>query len=147
MVKSRHICGFIYNLSAKKILLSRRTEVSNKIEKDCYFLPVEIEEKGNIDPLELFLNKVQKLVHLNKKQILPIFNYYDQEQKKEIFVFYSSIKQLKNFLLKDDPGYIWLPFKGINKLNIDKQTKHSLLIGQRVIDSADRKKRGEQTLE
>lgn len=95
----------------------------------------------------MFQKKAKVLWDLTIKDVLPVYTYFDDVEKKNVFVYYAILRQKKDFPDKNNSSFVWASLKQVAKLKLAKRMEHDLIISQRVIDSALRKKRGEQYLE
>lgn len=148
MNKAICVRGFLYHPATNQVLL-RQKSASAKTPQELSPLCYLIEEpclKNDI-PIFLFQKSLKSLLGINIKNAIPVYTYYDEDEKKNVFVYYTIIKQKKNFPDKGNSSFVWSSLKQVTKLKLTKRIEHDLIIGQRVIDSAGRKKRGEQYLE
>ena len=145
MHKKFYASGFLYNPSARKILLRQQLDKYNS-PLWCFFGKEKSNEKN---PEQVFQKLIRKLLNIkiNTKKIEPVYSYFHPALKKDHFVVYAEIDETKNFSSKNKALLSWFTFKQATKLPIDPQTKHDLVVSQRVIDAKIRKRLGEKTLE
>jgi hypothetical protein len=66
--------------------------------------------------------------------------------KKDHYISYAKIGRLEKFPETKEAVFAWFNFKQVQKLNLSEQTKHDIMVAQRVIDSATRRSLGQQTI-
>ncbi|HSD98581.1 MAG TPA: hypothetical protein VLB73_02690 [Patescibacteria group bacterium] len=135
MYKDFYATGFLYHPLSQQILLQNNSS-SWTLFGNSY--------SEADDPQIILKNTLQQLFDLKKVVVLPIYTYTSENKKRITYVGYSIAKTKKNFSPKDT-RYKWFSFKEITKLAIDPDTKHDIIVGQRVIEAAGRKERGEHT--
>lgn len=91
------------------------------------------------------LNKLLGL-KLNLKEIYPVYSYPSRGVYKKHHILFAQIKKRKNFPPKSNRIFSWFTLKQIAKLPLTEQTKHDIVIGQRVIDAISRKSLGQKTI-
>lgn len=137
MKNDLYISGFLYHPGSNQILLQRENSLD---EKSLWSL---------LGGQENFQRLVDSLLNLNLplKAIHPVYEYFDKGLHKNHQISYAVVKKLKDFPPKKKTVFAWFPMKKIIKQNLSDQTKQDLIVSQRVIDSAIRKKAGERTME
>ena len=145
MHKGFYASGFIYHIRSQQILLQQQITADNNSEWSLF----GVNGSGNQTAEEVFKKAIQKLLHieLKPKAVLPIYKYFLEEMKKDHYICYAKISKLEKFPATKKTNFGWFSFKQIQKLNLSEQTKHDLVVGQRVINSALRKSLGQQTIE
>ncbi len=95
-----------------------------------------------------FKNLVQKQLNLEIQtlSIHHIYDYYQRDLGRDNFVSYAEVESLKDFPEILNQTFAWFTLKEISKLSLSQQTKQDLIVGQRVIDSDNRRKTGERTI-
>lgn len=145
MHKDFYASGFIYHQKTQQILLQ---QVNSDDETPVWSL---LSEKGAINKAgeEIFkdLSYKQLKLKLNIKHIHLIYTYFSQETNKNHNIYYAEVTKLHKIPSSKKITFSWFTFKQIGKLNLLKQTKQDIVIGQRVIQSAVRKVLGERTIE
>jgi hypothetical protein len=99
------------------------------------------------EPEALFKNIIFKLLDIELGAVQPIYSYLNENTNEFQYIVYSLLSESQNFSLKNNPTFAWFSFKEILKLKISEQTKHDIIVGQRVIEAAGRKSRGEHTFQ
>jgi ADP-ribose pyrophosphatase YjhB (NUDIX family) len=144
MHKDFYASGFLYHLRTQQILL-QQPSAENESEWTMFSCWVNSNETAE-DAFKRLIHDILKL-ELKEKAISPVYKYFDERIKKDHHITYARITKLEKFPSNSNTIFCWFNFKQIQKLNISPQTKHNLIVAQRVIDSALRKKLGQQTIE
>ena len=131
--------GFIYYLPTQQILLQKLQSVASP------WLLFEKEYTEHEQPGEIFRDYMFQLLGIKIDTIYPIYSYIDEATKDNRSLFYANIKDFKEFLPKNNYIFQWFSFKEVLKIQTTEQIKHDILVGQRVIEAAARKYRGEYT--
>lgn len=144
MHKDFYASGFLYHSHSQQILLQK---LNSKTEDTKWSL-FEKKNQDKENPEETFSNIIYSHLHLKLKpnSIYPIYNYTQSHENKNIYIYYGKITKLEKLNSTSKVTFSWFTFKQIHKLNISEQTRQDIIIGQRVIDSASRKKSGERTI-
>ena len=79
--------------------------------------------------------------------IFPVYKYFHEEMKVDHHISYARIGKLEKFPPTKTTIFAWFNFKQVQKLNLSSQTKHDIMVAQRVIDSATRRSLGQQTID
>lgn len=140
MHKTFYASGFLYHSPTQQILLQQHFSVSPwSLFGSAY---TEKEE-----PEEVFKNVISKLLHIKIAIIDTVYSYFNEKTKINQVVVYSELDKLQNFSPKKGLTFAWFSFKEVRKLQISEQTKHDIVVGQRVIQASERKSRGEHTFQ
>lgn len=136
--------GFVFNPLTEEILLQQVTSKDTVPSPWILF--------GNTCSTEAkaentFKKIVVKQLGFTPKKIFAIYSYPQNETKGTNFVFYTELSKSRKFPNKGIFTFTWFTLKQISRLKISPQTKQDITVGMRVIDSAVRKKMGEQYLE
>lgn len=101
------------------------------------------------NPETTFQSVIYDLLHVKLpiSKIYPIYSYFNKEINKDHVVVYAEVAALRNFTLPKTIKCAWFTLKQTHKLQLPEQTKHDIIIGQRVIDARMRKSLGLLTLE
>lgn len=141
MHKGFYASGFLYNPDSEQILLQQ--QLSSLTSSWSLFENTYIEEdKGQ----ETFTKTIKQLLHVRLDSIHPVYSYIDEVLGKNQYVFYAVCYKTKPLKNTKDQVTQWFSFKEVTKLNIPEQIRHDIIVGQRVIEAAGRKSRGEHTL-
>lgn len=144
MHKKIYASGFIYNPSARKILLQKPKQIDSSLGEWYLFGK---EGSSSKEPEEIFKQAVRQLLKIKLETIENVYSYFSKDLNKNHFILYAETDRVKNFSPKKGFVFGWFTFKQILKLPIGEQTKHDLIVSQRVISAKVRKSRGERTLE
>lgn len=140
MHKSFYASGFIFHQPSQKILLQQNNSANS------FWTMFEDEYSEENQPESVFKNTVLKSLDLKINKINPIYTYLDESTKKTHTLLYATIGRLQEFPPKNNYTFRWFTFKEILKIRAAEQTKHDIVVGQRVIEAARRKVSGEHTL-
>ncbi|HEX8966006.1 MAG TPA: hypothetical protein VF820_06265 [Patescibacteria group bacterium] len=140
MHKRFYASGFIYHLPSQLILLQQPQSI------DAPWVLFEKEYEETKQPEDIFQNVISKSLNIKVKNIHKIYSY-TEGNLKNYSLFYATVNKLEDFPPKNGYIFRWFTFKEILKIRTTDQTKHNIVVGQRVIESTERKERGEQTLE
>ncbi len=144
MHKKFYASGFIYHQSSQQILLQQNTSVSPLSPSWLLFGGSYLE---NEEPELLFKDVMLKLLDIKIKTVNFVYSYCNEITEDSQYIVYSKVNKLQDFSAKNGFSFAWFSFNEIIKLKITEQTKHDIVVGQRVIDAAGRKSRGEHTFQ
>jgi hypothetical protein len=142
MHKPFYASGFLYHLDSQQILLQQDT-TSKDILSQWYLFEGQYTEKNT--PEIVFKKILHDLLDLKIDTVHSIYSY--ENEKANQYVVYAEIDELRDFEPKNGIIFNWFSFKNIYKLQVAKQTKHDIVVGQRVIEASGRKSRGEHTFQ
>lgn len=77
-------------------------------------------------------------MHIETKQLFPVYDYFYEALKKIHYVFYVEVKKLYHPLTLLPGECSWFTFKQITKLGLAEQAKHDVIISERVINAQER---------
>lgn len=77
-------------------------------------------------------------VRLTANHIYPVYDYFFQAANKIHYVFYAEVKKMPTFPMNSDSMLSWFTFKQTTKLPFREQTKHDIIISERVINAQAR---------
>ena len=146
MHKDFYASGFLFHLPTQQILLQQPKKVSSASPNWSLFGTKSKPKEDEKVAFQRAINKTLKL-KLSLKSIEPIYSYFNKEIEKENLLLYAPLAKMKNFRPKNGTTFGWFTFKQVLKLQMDEQTKHDIVVGQRVVASKARKLSGQQTLE
>lgn len=144
MHKNFYASGFIYHPQSERILLQQNNNVST-LPGQWVLFEFEYSEKEN--PEELFKNVISELLDIKVKQVFPVYFYFNENKKRNQSILYTTVNKLHDFTSKKDLTFKWFSFKDVLKLHVTDQTKHDIVVGQRVIEAAKRKSLGLHTFQ
>lgn len=144
MHKGFYASGFLYNPKTEQILLQQQGPT---ISMSSPWFLFETNYKEDEEPETLFKQIILKALDIQIKTVHPIYNYFNELLEKQHALVYGTVGKKQQFNAKDNCVFMWFSFKEIHKLNLSEQTKHDIVVGQRVIDAAGRKSRGEHTFQ
>lgn len=128
MNSSVGVSGFLYHPQSQQVLLARQPEYWSLLE--------DIASKSS-DPISFFQGMAFKAVKvkLDKKDIFSVYDYFDSKKKLNMFILFGCVDKCYPV---SNSMYSWFTFKAITKLACSVQTKHDLIIAQRVISAQAR---------
>lgn len=137
MTKEYTISGFLYHAPTEQVLLFQPDEESTSLSIFTDTFTEEKDEKLLFQ--KLILSQIG--VDLNAETIYKVYNYVNKKSGAKTFIFYAEVEDTELDFDLGTPGTVgWFPLKLIPKLNLPKQSKHDIVIGQRVIDHNERQK-------
>jgi len=142
MHKKFYASGFLYHLPSGQILLQQDTTSQNSSLQWFLFGKPHVEKDV---PAKVFKDTINDLLDINIDMVLPVYSYETDNTHQSII--YAELEDLKEFPSKNGLIFNWFSFKSILKLQITPQTKHDIVVGQRVIEATGRKNRGEHTFQ
>ncbi|MBU3978117.1 hypothetical protein KKE68_00255 [Patescibacteria group bacterium] len=144
MHKNLYASGFLYYPPSQQILLQQNESIGNMSSEWLLFGGAYQEKE---DPEELFRNLVLNLLDIEIREVLPVYSYLNENSDEFQYIVYSQLGELRNFSSKNGQTFGWFTFKEVLKLKVTEQTKHDIVVGQRVIEAAMRKSLGEHTFQ
>jgi hypothetical protein len=143
MHKDFYASGFLYHPASEQILLQQNTSVPPASSPWSLFEVVST--KG--DPETAFKDTILDLLEIKINVVHPIYSYFNEDADKNQFMGYATIRTRQQFAPKNGLTFAWFSFKDVLKLQTTKQMKHDIVVGQRVIEAATRKRLGEHTFQ
>jgi hypothetical protein len=145
MHKKFYASGFLYHSRSQQILLQQQISAN---KEPMWFL-FGGEGSGDDNGEEAFSRVIDDILNIKLKlsAVFPVYKYFHEEMKRDNYIIYAKIGRLEKFLETKDTVFGWFNFKQVQKLNLSEQTKHDIMVAQRVIDSATRRSLGQQTID
>jgi hypothetical protein len=144
MHKNFYASGFLYHPQSQQILLQQNNSIGN-MSSPWLLFGGNYSEKD--EPEALFKNLILDLLDIEIGAVHPIYSYLNENDAAFQYIVYSRLNKFQNFSSKNNLTFAWFTFKEILKLKITPQTKHDIVVGQRVIEAAVRKSLGEHTFQ
>lgn len=144
MHKNFYASGFLYHPQSQQILLQQNNSIAN-VSSPWLLFGGHYSEKEH--PEGLFKNIILNLLDIEIGVVHPIYSYLNENNEAFQYVVYSRLNKFQNFSSKNNLNFAWFTFKEILKLKITPQTKHDIVVGQRVIEAAVRRSLGEHTFQ
>ena len=146
MHKDFYASGFLYHGPTEQILLQQKTKTQDSSPGWSLFGGMGTSKHN---PQLIFQRIVNKLLKIKLKTnvIEPVYVYFNKDMDKDHHIVYATIKTPKKFSPKNGVIFSWFTFRQVIKLKLDEQTKHDIVVAQRVIASKTRKRLGQHTLE
>ena len=125
--------GFLYDSSSQKILLQQLNSTSDGKP----FLFGSKAHKGN-DPQTVFKLCVEKALArtIKASSIHPVYDYM-HDTLGEQFIFFVEISGISPATYPSNEKTGWFALSKLSKMNMSEDTRHDILIGERVIRSRD----------
>lgn len=131
MHKPFYASGFIYHQPTQQILLQ---QFKNGDETKLILFR-EVSNNGH-DPKTVFQKCLEKTlgVSVPSKSIKPVYDYM-HDQLGAHFIFFAEVsgKTPKNYTTKNKTE--WCPLSKLSKLSMSEQTRHDIVVAERVIRS------------
>lgn len=131
MHKSFYASGFLYHSPSRQILLHTLTQG----DQTKLVLFRGQSDKGN-DPQAIFQHAVEKTLDTTIKAstIHAVYDYM-HNRLGEHFIFYAELTGVTPKSYKTDTHTGWIPLAKLSKYPMSEQTRHDIMIGERVIRS------------
>jgi hypothetical protein len=145
MHKGFYASGFLYHLPSEQILLQQQHGNDKLPLWSLFGEPILSSETAEVT----FQRAIYSLLNIKLalKSIYPIYTYFHKDMGKNNTIVYAEVKKLHRLSSVNTVKYAWFTLKQVFKLQLLEQTKHDIIIGQRVINARMRKSLGLQTLE
>lgn len=140
MHKDFYAGGFLFNPYSEKILLQQHI-TNSEISSPWLLFGNNCLEQDN--PIEIFKETILQLLNIRIKDVFSVYSYTNELVIGKHSILYSEIDRLQDFQSKNGFSFGWFSFKEVLRLKGTEQTKHDIVVGQRVIEAATRKKLGE----
>jgi hypothetical protein len=130
--KQFYASGFLYHSTSQKILLQHLSN-NNDDTKLVFFRGKS--QNGN-DPQTVFKQCVEEAlgVPISTKSIHPVYDYV-HEKLGEHFIFYVEVTDDTPATYSSKNKTEWFPAAKLSKYNMSEQTRHDIVVGERVIRS------------
>lgn len=131
MHKSFYASGFLYHSPSQQILLQQLN--NNSGTKLILFRGKS--HKGN-DPQTVFQHSVEEAlgIPIPVSSIHPVYDYI-HDQLGEHYIFYVEVADITPAAYPSNNKVEWLLLYKLSKCNMSEQTRHDIIIGERVIRS------------
>lgn len=144
MHKDFYAGGFLFNPYSEQILLQQNYSDSGIPSPWLLFGEICVEQ---YNPEDVFKNIIYKLLDIKIDMVYPVYSYIKESVDRNQNIVYSEIKKMQDFPSKNGVRFGWFTFKEVMKLQAAEQTKHDIVVGQRVIEAATRKRLGLHTFQ
>ncbi len=144
MHKDFYASGFLYNPQAQQILLQQQITADENSQWSLFGKRVGRGKSGEETFLELIFEHLK--LKLKLKNVFYVYTKFASGKNQDHSIYYAIVKRKFKLPLANSVTFEWFSFKQLHKLSISEQTKHDIMIGQRVIDSAIRKSLGLKTI-
>ena len=122
--------GFLYHRASQKILLQQITSTGQG--KPLLFKTKA--QKGN-DPQTVFKLCIEKALDkpIKSSAIHPIYDYVDDSGEQ--FIFFIEVPGISPDSYPTNQNAEWFLLSKLSKIDMSEDTRHNILIGERVIRS------------
>jgi hypothetical protein len=145
MHKKFYASGFLYHSRSQQILLQQLSS-ANKEPMWFLFGGESVKTETGEETFSRIIDKILK-IKLKLSAVCPVYKYLHEEMNMDHYISYAKIGKLEKFPETKEIIFGWFNFKQVQKLNLSEQTKHDIMVAQRVIDSATRRSLGQQTID
>lgn len=144
MHKNLYASGFLYHPKSQQILLQQKNSADSNFFWSLFGKKAIKNKTGEETFRDIFYEELS--IKLKLHNINSIYTYSSKEKGTNHNIYYAEVKRLHRSSSSTKTGFAWFNFKQIQKLNLLEQTKHDIIVGQRVIDSSIRKSLGLRTI-
>ncbi len=134
MHKTFYASGFLFHSPSQRILLQQKQSESLVTSPWSLF---EEQHAENKLPENILKDTLSKLLNINIKNLYKVYSY-TKDYAKNYSLFYATVEKLEEFAPCNGYVFRWFSFKDVIKLKANLQTKHDIVIGQRVINALGR---------
>jgi hypothetical protein len=142
MHKPFYASGFLYHQSTQQILLQHLTN-DNEDSKLVFFRGKS--QNGN-NPQTVFRECVEEALGISipESNIHPVYDYV-HAQLGEHFIFFVEVTEVAPKTYKSKNKTEWFHLSKLSKFNMSEQTRHDIVVGERVIRALTEPPREAQT--
>jgi hypothetical protein len=129
MHNNYYASGFLYNSVSEKILLQ-----PSSIESYSHTLFTK-KCSGNVQSINIFQQIISEGLGISipQKFIKQVYEYVIEDCNDKYTIYYADIIRMGDIIKHKDNETDWFNTKQLTKLQLNKQTRHDIMIGQRVI--------------
>lgn len=137
MTKLFYTCGFLYHLSTQQILLHQsKQDISPKPVWKLFGGMSRAGEDAQSAFGRIVFEQLELKVPL--KNLLPVYDYVLNTRNIIHYVLYAEVSKLHTVSQNDHGVYNWFTMRQITKLPIHAQSKHDIVVSERVINAEAR---------
>jgi hypothetical protein len=129
MRKSFYASGFIYHTPSRQILLQQLTDTEGTPL-------IMFRAKGNEgeSPQMVFVRSIKETIgiSIDINSVKPVYDYVNGAQGDQ-YIFYVDITSSPEPSSFKNQTVGWYPMAKLSKLHLEEQTRHDIIIGERVI--------------
>lgn len=140
MHKDFYASGFLFHSLSNQILLQQHTAA----DAVSPWSLIGGHSEGKQDPEVVFKDALVTCLGLCPDVVYPVYTYGNETGEKPQHIFYGELPDLQEIPPCHGLTFCWFTFKQVISLDASEQAKHDIIIGQRVIDAAVRKRLGQQ---
>lgn len=129
--KSFYASGFLYHSPSQQILLQ---QLNN--DSDTKLFLFRSSSKKGADPQTVFQRCVEEALGIlvDVSAIHPVYDYI-HDKLGEHYIFYAEVSDLIPVSYDSKHRTEWYRLSKISKCNMSEQTRHDIIVGERVIRS------------
>lgn len=124
-----HASGFIYHPASGQILLQEFHSGD-----DVMLSLFGSASNNSADPQTVFQQCVEKALGMkvSPTSIHPVYDYV-HDNLGEHYIFYVEVSEAKPVMAGTKNKAAWCPLSKLAKLNMSEQTRHDIVVGERVL--------------
>lgn len=115
--------GFLYNPDNNSVLLHQR-DSSTKFNPNLWAFFGGLNE-GPEEPIDCFIREINEELRMKlaEKEVIALYNYFNEEPKTHRFVFYAiSNKDKSSFTLTEGKDFDWINLEKLNEYSLTEKT-------------------------
>lgn len=127
MRESFYAGGFFYNPVKKEVLLHQR-DGNTKINPYRWAFFGGLNE-GEETPTQTFIREIQEElgVQLQESEVIPLCDYFNEEQNEWRYVFYVVSEKLKSeMVLREGADFDWIPLEKVFEYDLSDKSDQDL---------------------
>lgn len=131
MHKPFYASGFLYHSPSQQILLQQFTS-----DGDVKLVLFRGKSRNGSDPQSVFRQCIEKTlgVSVSVSSIHPVYDYI-HDQLGEHYIFYVEVTGATPKVYSSKNKTEWFSLSKLSKLTMSEQTRHDIVVGERVIRS------------
>lgn len=134
--KPFYASGFFYHSASQQILLQQQTHGD-----EIKFVLFRGKSQNGHDPQVVFQHCVEEALgkSVDATSIRPVYDYV-HEKFGAHFIFYIEVAEVLPQKLTDKQSAQWISLSKLTKHNMSEQTRHDIIVGERVIRALQEQK-------
>ncbi len=136
MHKSFYASGFFYHSASQQILLQQQTHGD-----EIKFVLFRGKSQSGNDPQSVFKQCVEEALgkSIDASSIRPVYDYVHEKFGMH-FIFYIEVAEVLPQKFADKQRAQWISLSKLTKHNMSEQTRHDIIVGERVIRALQEQK-------
>lgn len=129
--KPFYASGFLYHSDSQQILLQQLTQGN-----ETNFVLFRAKSVNGHDPQTVFRQCIEEAlgITVTASTVYPVYDYV-HDRLGEHFIFFAEIMDDTPIKYGQDNTTGWIPIAKLSKYPMSEQTRHDIIIGERVIRS------------